>query len=154
MMLQDKVVLVTGSTTGIGEATARLCVAEGAQVMVHGQSEDRAQAVCQDLGDAAGYTIADLADPDNCIRIVQATVNRFGRLDAVVNNAAVTTRSSLETTDAAIFDRIIAINLRAPILLIREAVRFFRAQGNGGAIVNIGSVNALAGEPNLLAYSA
>jgi NAD(P)-dependent dehydrogenase (short-subunit alcohol dehydrogenase family) len=70
-----------------------------------------------------------------------------------VNNAAVTTRSTLESTDAATFDRIIAINLRAPLLLVRAAVSHFRAQG-GGVVVNIGSVNALAGEPNLLAYSA
>jgi NAD(P)-dependent dehydrogenase (short-subunit alcohol dehydrogenase family) len=89
---------------------------------------------------------------------VQATVARFGRLDGVVNNAAVTTRSTLETTDAALFDQIVGINLRAPILIIREAVNVFRqqaAQGRpGGAIVNIGSINALSGAPNLLAYSA
>jgi NAD(P)-dependent dehydrogenase (short-subunit alcohol dehydrogenase family) len=153
MLLQDEIVLVTGSTTGIGEATARRCVAEGARVMVHGLEPDLAQIVCRDLGDAARYTIGDLSDPDQCVALVQATVAQFGRLDAVVNNAAVTTRSNLETTDAAMFDRIVAINLRAPLLIIREAVKVFRQQGKG-AIVNIGSVNALAGEPNLLAYSA
>jgi NAD(P)-dependent dehydrogenase (short-subunit alcohol dehydrogenase family) len=153
MLLQGKVILVTGSTTGIGAATARLCVAEGAQVMVHGLEEEWAQSLCRELGDATDYLIADVAEPDNCERLVAATVARFGRIDGLVNNAAVTTRSTLESTDAATFDRIIAVNLRAPLLILRAAVRHFREQG-GGVVVNIGSVNALSGEPNLLAYSA
>lgn len=158
MNLQDKVILVTGSTTGIGEATARLAVAQGARVMIHGRREEQAQAVCRDLGEAADYVIADLLEPESCVTVVQATVARFGRLDGLVNNAALTTRSTLETTDAAMFDRIIGVNLRAPLLIIREAVNVFRAQASqgraGGAIVNIGSINALSGAPNLLAYSA
>ena len=158
MLLEDKVVLVTGSTTGIGEATARLAVAQGARVMIHGLEAEQAKAVCADLGDATDYIIADVADPDNCVKIVQATVARFGRLDALVNNAAVVTRSNLATTDAATFDRIINVNLRAPLLIIREAVNAFRQQASegrsGAAIVNIGSINALSGAANLLAYSA
>jgi len=158
MSLQDKVVLITGSTTGIGEATARLAVAQGAQVMIHGRNTAAAQALCQELGDAAAYVIADLIDPEACVNIVQATVARFGRLDGLINNAAVTTRSTLESTDAAMFDQIVGINLRAPLLIIREAVNAFRQQASqgrpGGAIVNIGSINALSGAPNLLAYSA
>jgi len=153
-LLKDKVILVTGSTTGIGEASARLAVACGARVMLHGLEEELAQQVQRDLGDRAQYVIGDLLDPTTCVQVVAATVAAFGRLDGVVNNAAVVTRSNLESTDAATFDRIIGINLRAPLLIIREAVTAFRAQGGGGAIVNIGSINALAGEPNLLAYSA
>ena len=153
-LLKNKVLLITGSTTGIGEASARLAVAQGAQVMLHGLEEELAQQVQRDLGDQVRYVIADLIEPANCVKVVEATLAAFGRLDGVVNNAAVVTRSNLESTDAATFDRIIGINLRAPILIIREAVNAFRAQGDGGAIVNIGSINALAGEPNLLAYSA
>ncbi len=152
-LLQGKVILVTGSTTGIGEATARRCVAEGARVFVHGRDEERARAVCRELGGDSHYYIGDLGDPAHCEGLVAAAVAHFGRLDGVVNNAALTTRSNLETTDAATFDRIVAVNLRAPLLIIRAAVPHFRRQG-GGAVVNIGSVNALAGEPNLLAYSA
>ena len=153
-LLKNKVLLITGSTTGIGEASARLAVAQGAQVMLHGLEEDLAQQVQRDLGKQVRYVIADLIEPANCVKVVEATLAAFGRLDGVVNNAAVVTRSNLESTDATTFDRIIGINLRAPILIIREAVNAFRAQGTGGAIVNIGSINALAGEPNLLAYSA
>lgn len=153
MRVKNKVILVTGSTTGIGEAIARLAVREGAQVMVHGLEEELAKQICHDLGDAAAYAIADIGDPENCVKVVQATVERFGRIDVVVNNAALTTRSNLETTDAAMFDRIISVNLRAPILILREAVKHFRAQG-GGTVLNIGSVNSLGGQPDLLAYSA
>jgi NAD(P)-dependent dehydrogenase (short-subunit alcohol dehydrogenase family) len=119
---------------------------------VHGLEEELAQRVCDDLGDAAHHMIADLAAPEHCAALVSATVAHFGQLDAVVNNAAVTTRSTLESTDAATFDQIIAVNLRAPLLIIRAAAPYFRKQG-GGVVLNIGSVNALAGEPNLLAYS-
>jgi NAD(P)-dependent dehydrogenase (short-subunit alcohol dehydrogenase family) len=152
-MLKDKVVLVTGSTTGIGEAIARRCVAEGARVMLHGLEEDLAEAVQRDLGaDVAAYTIADLSQVANCAALVEATVDRFGALHAVVNNAASTARSNLETTTPDLFDHIIAVNVRAPLFIIQAALPHFRVQG-GGTVLNIGSKNALSGEPNLLAYS-
>lgn len=154
MLLRDKVVLITGSTTGIGEASARLAVANGAKVMLHGLEEDLAKAVQRDLGDATHYIIADVGEAANCERIVHETVAHFGRIDVLVNNAAVVTRSDIDSTDAAMFDYIIGVNLRAPILLIREAVKAFKSQGTGGTILNIGSINALSGAPNLLAYSA
>jgi NAD(P)-dependent dehydrogenase (short-subunit alcohol dehydrogenase family) len=152
MLLANKVTLVTGSSTGIGEAIARRCVAEGAKVMVHGLEADLAKAVSASLQGAAHYMIADVADPENCETLVRATIDRFGRLDGLVNNAAVMTRSNIETTDVATFDRTIAINLRAPLLLIRAAMPQFRKQG-GGVVLNIGSMNALCGEPNQLAYA-
>lgn len=151
-LLDGKVILVTGSTTGIGEAAARRCAAEGARVMVHGRSKERAQAISQELGDDADYITADLLDPESPPAVIEAVVERFGRIDGLVNNAATTARSNLETTDAETFDHIIGINLRAPLLLIRAALPHFRRQG-GGDVLNIGSVNALGGEPNLLAYS-
>jgi NAD(P)-dependent dehydrogenase (short-subunit alcohol dehydrogenase family) len=152
MLLQDKVVLVTGSTTGIGEATARRCAAEGARVMLHGLEEELAQAICRDLGDAAAYVIADLALPESPARMVQAVLDRFGRIDALMNNAAIVTRSTLDNTSMAFFDRMIAINLRAPVFIIQAAVPHFRRQGKG-TVLNTGSVNALCGLPTLLDYS-
>jgi NAD(P)-dependent dehydrogenase (short-subunit alcohol dehydrogenase family) len=121
--------------------------------MVHGRDKARASAVVDDLGDAAAYVIGDLGDPRVCETVVAATVERFGRLDGVVNNAALTTRSTLEESDAVMFDRIVNVNLRAPLLIIRAAVPHFKRNGRG-AVVNIGSVNALAGRANLVVYSA
>ena len=151
--LQDRVVLITGSTTGVGEATARLCVEECAQVMIHGLEQDLAESVCAELGaERSRYFIADIAVAENCAKLVAATVARFGRIDAVVNNAASVARSNLETTDAAFFDRMIGTNLRAPLLILKAALAEFRRQG-GGTVVNIGSINGLAGGGNLLDYS-
>jgi NAD(P)-dependent dehydrogenase (short-subunit alcohol dehydrogenase family) len=151
--LRDRIVLVTGSTTGVGEATARLCVQEGARVMIHGLEEDLAESLCAELGTKnTGYFIADVGEAENCERLVAATVERFGGLDAVVNNAASVARSNIETTDAAFFDRMIAVNLRAPMLIIKAALPEFR-KGGGGTVVNIGSINGLAGGANLLDYS-
>ena len=153
-MLQDKVVLITGSTTGIGEATARRCVAEGAKVMIHGRREDSARGLCAELGDdVAAHVIADLADATNCQQIIQRVVERFGQIDCLINNAASTARSDIDSTTPEFFDTIIDINLKAPLFLIQAAMPHFRAQGHG-VVLNIGSINALSGEPNLLAYSA
>ncbi len=152
MLLQDKIVLITGSTTGVGEAVARRCVAEGARVMIHGLEEELAQAVCRDLGDAAGYVLADLAQPNSPAQVIQATIDRYGRIDALMNNAAIVTRSTIDETTVDFFDRMIGINLRAPVFMIQAALPYFRRQGRG-VVLNTGSVNALCGAPRLLDYS-
>lgn len=152
-LLEGKTILVTGSTTGIGEATVRLCVQEGAQVMIHGRDEERARALQEELGDAAGYVLGDVGDPAVCEKLVAVTVERFGSIHGINNNAALTWRATIEETDADTFDRMISVVLRAPILIIRAALPHFREQGFG-TVVNIGSVNALCGQPNLLPYSA
>ncbi len=151
MRLKDKVVLITGSTTGIGEAIARRAVAEGACVLVHGRDEQRGRAVVAELGDRAALHVDDIADPEAPARIVAAATKAFGKLDALVNNAASVQRSNLETTDAAFFDQMIATNLRAPLLMIKAAVEHLKK--TEGCVLNIGSVNGYCGEANLLAYS-
>lgn len=140
MRLKEKVVIVTGSTTGIGEAIARRCAAEGARVMVHGRDAQRGEQVATSIGPAAAFHIDDLSDSEAPARLVDAAVDQFGRLDAVVNNAAIVTRSNLQTTDAAFFDQIIAINLRAPLLLVRAAIDHLKRFR--GCVLNIGSINA------------
>ena len=151
MKLQDKAIIVTGSTTGIGEAVARRCVAEGARVLVHGRDRVRGEALVAELGETAVLHIDDLADATAPQRIVDATLEAFGRLDGLVNNAAFIVRSTLETTDADLFDMVMAVNVRAPLLLMKTAVPHLKM--SQGSVVNIGSVNAYTGEPKLLAYS-
>lgn len=149
-LLQDRVILVTGAATGIGEAIARRCAAEGARVMITDRDGAGAQRVAGSIG--AASVVEDLTDPDAPERIMAATIATYGRLDGLVNNAALTTRSNLETTTAALFDQLVAVNLRAPLLLIKAAHPHFLTTG-GGAVVNIGSINAYCGEPELLVYS-
>jgi len=150
--LKDKVVVVTGSTSGIGEAIARRSVAEGARVLVHGLERDLGEAVAGSLGEAAALHIDDLGDPEAASRIVEAALSAFGRIDALVNNAARVQRSTIEDTDAATFDAVVAVNTRAPLLLIRAALD--ELEKARGAVLNVGSVNAWCGEPTFVAYSA
>jgi NAD(P)-dependent dehydrogenase (short-subunit alcohol dehydrogenase family) len=154
MQLGGKTVLVTGSATGIGEAIARRFAQEGARVMVHGREAEQGmgEAIARSLSDDAAFTAADLADPAQCGALIGTVLTHFGGLDILVNNAALTTRSTLETTDAAFFDAMMAVNVRAPLLLLRALLPHWRASG-GGVALNIGSVNAWCGEAGLLAYS-
>ena len=153
MRLADKVVIITGSTTGIGEATARRFVAEGARVVIHGRDRERGEKIVRELGGPgkAILTVEDLSDPAAPQRMVDAAMKAFGKFDAIVNNAAWIIRSSIQTTDADLFDRCMAINVRAPLLLFKAA--FEQLKRNQGSVLNIGSINGLCGEANQLAYS-
>lgn len=151
MRLQDKAILVTGSTTGIGEAIARRVIAECGQVMIHGRDAQRGLALAEDLGIRAKFAEADLADANAPAALVAETVRVFGKLDGLVNNAASTARNDLHHTDAEFFDRMMAVNVRAPLLLIKAAYPHLKA--SQGCVLNIGSINGYSGEGNLLAYS-
>jgi NAD(P)-dependent dehydrogenase (short-subunit alcohol dehydrogenase family) len=152
MRLKDKVILVTGSTTGIGEGMARIFVREGALVMIHGTREAAARTLAEELGKNTSFVLGALDDPRTPERLIAAAVERFGRIDGLVNNAAAITRGNLENTDLASFDLTLAINLRAPFLLIQAALPHFRKQGVG-RVLNIGSINGYCGERNQFAYS-
>lgn len=151
MRLKNKIILITGSTTGIGEATARRFVAEGAKVILHGLEPALGEKVLADLGQSAFLHCNDLAQPTAAQELIDATISHFGRLDGIVNNAATTRRATLDETDPSIFDFVININLRAPLLLIRAALPYLKAAK--GSVLNIGSVNAYSGASNLLPYS-
>jgi NAD(P)-dependent dehydrogenase (short-subunit alcohol dehydrogenase family) len=151
MRLNDKAIIVTGSTTGIGEAIARRCLTEGARVLLHGRDVERGRKIAADFPGQTAFHNDDLADPAAPARIVKAAVNAFGSLDGLVNNAAWVVRSDLLSTDAAMFDKVMAINVRAPLLLIQAALE--QLKRSRGCILNIGSINAYSGESNLLAYS-
>lgn len=150
--LKDKVILVTGSTTGIGEGMVRLFVREGAKVMIHGRREDAAQRLVAEIGEKASFVIGPLEDPQVPAKLIAATIAHFGRIDGLVNNAALMTRGGIEETDAEAFDLTVAVDLKAPLFLIKSALPHFRKQG-AGRVLNIGSVNAYCGERTMLAYS-
>lgn len=153
--LAGKAALVTGSSTGIGEAIALHFAAEGAAVMVHGLEETQARSVegrIKAKGVPAGHMVADLSQLAAAEDLVRATVELFGHLDILVNNAAVKTRGDLEGTTAESFDLTMAVNVRAPLFLVQAALPHFRNRG-GGVVLNIGSINAYCGERSQLAYA-
>lgn len=151
MRLQNKVIIVTGGTSGIGRAIVERAVAEGARVLVHGIDRRDGEELVTRLGPATALHLDDLADPASPPRIAAAALQAFGRIDAVVNNAAMVVRSTLESTRPESFDRMIAVNVRAALFLIQAA--FSELKKHSGCVLNIGSINAHSGQANLLDYS-
>jgi len=156
MIFAGKVVLVTGSTTGIGEACAHVFAESGAKVMVSGRQARRGDAVVEAIraaGGSAQFAAADLRAAGACERLVDHTVERWGGLDILVNNAGILyTANALDTSDEQWLDTM-AVNVNALFYLSRAAVRHMKAAGKG-AIVNIASEWGLNGEANHVAYCA
>jgi meso-butanediol dehydrogenase/(S,S)-butanediol dehydrogenase/diacetyl reductase len=156
MIFAGKVVLVTGSTTGIGEACAHVFAESGAKVMVSGRQAQRGDAVVEAIraaGGSAQFAPADLRAAGACERLVDDTIERWGGLDILVNNAGILyTANALDTSDQQWLDTM-AVNVNALFYLSRAAVRHMKAAGKG-AIVNIASEWGLNGEVNHVAYCA
>jgi len=156
MIFAGKVVLVTGSTTGIGEACARAFAESGARVMVSGRREAAGRAVVDAIlaaGGSAEFAAADLRAAGACESLVAATLQRLGSLDVLVNNAGILyTANALDTSNEQWLDTM-AVNVHALFYLSRAAVRHMKSAG-GGAIVNIASEWGLNGEANHVAYCA
>ena len=152
--MKDKVILITGSNEGIGFAIAHLCHERGAKVVLHGLDPAALEASARKLGQDVKYIDSDLRDADAPSKIINFVLAHHGRIDGLVNNAGMLDRCTLETASTELTDRLFAVNFRAPLMLIQAAVAQMKQQKQDGSIVNIGSVNAACGAPNLLVYSA
>jgi NAD(P)-dependent dehydrogenase (short-subunit alcohol dehydrogenase family) len=150
--LDGKVVIVTGSTRGLGAAIARRCAELGASLVVTGRDAARGAAVAEEVGGI--FVAADVADARAGEIVVGACDERYGRLDGLVNAAGLSSRGTLDDTSVELWDRLFAINARAPFLLMQHAARVMRREGRGGSIVNIITMASHGGEPVLTAYSA
>lgn len=153
--LQRMAVIVTGAASGIGAAIARMLSAEGVGGLLltdrDGAGLERTAADVARV--PTGTLVADLVDATVPGAIAAAAVARFGRIDGLVNAAGLTTRGSFETGTAELWDRLFAVNSRAGFLLMQAAIRDMKARGAGGSIVNILSMNAHCGIPDLAIYS-
>jgi NAD(P)-dependent dehydrogenase (short-subunit alcohol dehydrogenase family) len=153
--IAGKVAVVTGAASGIGEATARRLVDEGARVVCVDWNDEGVRAVAESLGDAAVPVQADVSREEDVHRYMQAARDAFGRVDLAHLNAGISSSFAsfvdLETED---FDRVIAVNLRSVFLGLREALRQMREQGDGGAIVTTSSLAGLRGGDQLISYTA
>ncbi len=150
--LEGKGALVTGSTQGLGAAIARAFAREGARVVVTGLPPEKGREVAASLGHGAVFVPGNLADAEETREIARQALRACGEIDVLVNNAANVERSTLEDFTPELFDRQFHINVRAPLLLAQELLGSLRRRR--GAIINIGSINAHVGWPNLLVYSA
>jgi NAD(P)-dependent dehydrogenase (short-subunit alcohol dehydrogenase family) len=153
--LSGKVSVITGASSGIGRGIAEHFATLGSHIVVHGR--DRADGLetvrrVKAAGRDAEYVDGDLTSEEVCRALIGSAVERFGGLDILVNNAGDTGRGDLERISVARWDTIMAVNLRAPFILIQASIPHMKARG-GGSIVNIGSILAYVGEPKLGAYS-
>jgi glucose 1-dehydrogenase len=156
--LEGKVAIVTGGAMGMGEATARVFAAAGAHVLVSDVDSERGQAVVNGIeagGGSASFCRTDVSKAADAETMVRTAVERYGRLDCAVNNAAVTPDTHpIAELDEAEWDRILAVDLKGVVLCLKYEVAQMLSQGDGGAIVNIGSVSAHRPQPANAAYVA
>lgn len=154
--LSGKVAIVTGATSGIGRASAVLLARDGAAVVAAGRREELGAALVAELrgeGLAADYIRTDVSDRTDVEKLVAGTVERFGRLDIVVNDAAVFLFKGVEETTEDEWDTVIDTNLKSVYLVCHAAIPHLRAAG-GGSIVNVASVHAFATMERVAAYAA
>ena len=156
-LLDGKVVLINGGTQGVGGASARAAVREGAQVVVTGRRLDagkRFAAELEELGGDVRFVLTDMADPQKARRSVTRTVEEFGRIDGLCNAAGITTRGTMLDTTPELFDTHIAVNLRGPFFAMQAAVADMVERGTAGSIVNIISIAEHGGQGYLAPYVA
>lgn len=158
--LDGRVMLVTGGSSGIGRATAEAFAEAGARVVIAARGVERGRATVDaitEAGGAATFIPADMADPDDIAALLDQIVERFGRLDGAVNNAASSEGAFKPTADfdEDEFDRVMATNLKGVWLCMKHEIRQMLGQDPpGGAIVNVSSINGLGGAPQGALYSA
>ena len=153
--LQGRVVLVTGGTQGIGEGVARAAAEAGAsRIAITGRDVARGRAVADSLGVPAAFIPADLADAEATARIVDQAEAALGPVDALVNAAGLTDRGTITDTSVELWDRLFAVNARAPFILTQAMVRRLKALKRPGAIVNVITMSSHGGQPFLTAYAA
>ena len=154
--LREKVAIVTGASRGIGRAIAMRLTAEGVFVAATARSEEQLRQLQRDIesgGGTAHCIVADLSASSSAQHIVSQTLTRFGRLDILVNNAGIAVQAPLLETSIEQWDRLMAVNARAPFLLCKEAIPYMKTAG-GGTIIQIVSVIGVKGYINQGAYTA
>jgi NAD(P)-dependent dehydrogenase (short-subunit alcohol dehydrogenase family) len=155
---KGKVAVVTGGTQGLGEAIARLLTERGAAgLVISGRNEERGRSVAGNLtklGCRTEFVAGDLADLQSCRALMRRADEAFGRLHVLVNAAAITDRGTLLDTTPELYDRMFAVNTRAPFFLMQDAAKIMIRERIEGSIVNILSMSAHGGQPFIIAYCA
>jgi 3-oxoacyl-[acyl-carrier protein] reductase len=160
MILKDSVCIVTGSATGIGAACAGLLAAKGAHIAINYTKSEKdayeVAAACEAKGIETILVRADVASNDDCRKLAKAALDKWGRIDCLINNAGITKfakHGDLDALLAADFQRIFGVNVIGPFQMVRAVVPAMQKQGHG-AIVNISSIAGITGMGSSVAYAA
>ncbi len=157
MRLKDKVAIITGGGSGFGEVTARLFAREGAAIMIADINGDAAQTVAGSIAAEGGQAVwarTDVTSSSSVEAMVQAALNRFGRVDILFNNAGIEGFGTVVDTDENAWERIFAVHVRGTYLCSKYALPAMIEGRRGGSVVNVSSVAGLVGIRNMTAYSA
>jgi NAD(P)-dependent dehydrogenase (short-subunit alcohol dehydrogenase family) len=141
--LDGKVVVITGATSGIGEATARRFASEGAKLVLAGRTVDKGEALAKELGENVIFQKTDVMREDDIAALVDRAVERFGRLDCLFNNAGAGERSSLDAVTEEQFAQVMRLLVGSAVFGIKHAARVMKTQPTGGSIINNSSIAAL-----------
>ncbi|HET6466629.1 MAG TPA: SDR family oxidoreductase [Nitrospiria bacterium] len=152
MEIKDKVVIVTGASSGIGLATAKLLTEDGAKVALVARSKDKLDQISKTLPRSLAVK-ADMTRPDEIAKMIQTVKNHFGRIDVLINNAGRGYDAPVEKTNIETVRKIFDLDLIGPLIAMQLVIPIMRGQG-GGVIVNISSGTALMHLPNMAAYSS
>lgn len=142
--LQGKVIIITGAAQGMGETHARLCIAEGAKVVLTDINSKKGDALAKELGANAIFIKHDVTSEENWAHVVKATQDKFGQIDVLVNNAGITTSKSILDTSLEDYRKIIEINQVSVFLGMKAVIPTMKA-AKQGSIINISSINGLVG---------
>ena len=151
--LQNKVAIITGGTSGIGEATAEVFAEHGCKVVIAGRSKEKGERLAKRLGDTVAYMQADVLQEDDIQAVIEFANKTFGKLDILFNNAGAATRTSLETVTQEVFNHDIHLLLGSVIFGIKHAIAPLKANG-GGVIINNASIAGHRYGQGTLLYSA
>jgi NAD(P)-dependent dehydrogenase (short-subunit alcohol dehydrogenase family) len=157
MKLSNRVAIVTGAGRNIGEEISKTLASEGAKVAVVDLDEGRGGKVAAEIRDAGGEAaafVADMASEADIAAAVAAVVARWGRIDILINNAAISDNKNILDITRAQWDAVIAVTLTGPFLMSQHVARRMVAQGSGGRIVNVGSTSGFFGRSRAIAYAA
>ena len=155
MIFNDKTVIITGGSDGVGAATARLFAEAGANLMLVARGKKNLELIAEELRDKTRVEIfaMDVSDSEACVDLFKKAQFEFDRVDILVNNAGYSKRGDVETVDANDLGKIIDVNLKAPIMLSRLALPYLR-EAEGGAIINVGSLAGRTPVPGSASYAA
>lgn len=154
--LQDKVVVVTGGTKGIGRGIATMAASEGAKIVINGRNEAEGAAIAREImaeyGTEALFVRGDVSSVETCKQLIDTTLKTFGRIDGLVNNAGIFPWRTMLETDEELYDQVFNVNAKSAFFCSKYAIEAMKASG-GGSIVHMGSTHGYGGMEELAAYA-